>query len=80
MAWGLHDSVEFEKHGRPAVTVITTAFATAATARASVLGLPDHPTVAIEHPLASRVPAEVDALAAAVAAAVAAGLAPRGEG
>jgi hypothetical protein len=74
VAWGLHDSVQFEKQGRPAVTVITTAFETAAGVRAVVLGLPDHPTVMVDHPLTGRSPAEVEAMAGAAAARVAAGL------
>jgi hypothetical protein len=74
VAWGLHDSVEIEGRGRPAVTVVTEAFETAAAARAGVLGLPDHRAVVVEHPLASRTHAEVEKMAAAAVARVAAGL------
>ena len=74
MTWGLHDSVEIEKTGRPAVTVVTEAFETAAAARAAVLGLPEHPRVIVEHPLASRTPSEVEKVASAAAARIAAGL------
>jgi hypothetical protein len=74
VTWGLHDSIEIEKTGRPAVTVVTEAFQTAARARAGVLGLPEHPTVIVEHPLASRTPSEVEKIAAAAAARIAAGL------
>ena len=74
MTWGLHDSVEIEKQGRPAVTVVTEAFQAAAEARAAVLGLPEHPRVIIEHPLASRMPSEVEKVAIAAAARIAAGL------
>lgn len=74
MTWGLHDSVDVERKGRPAVTVVTEAFVVAATARASVLGLPEHPRVVVEHPLASRTLPEVEQMAAAAAARVAAGL------
>ena len=74
MTWGLHDSVEIERHGRPAVTVVTEAFRTAALARAAVLGLPEHPAVIVEHPLASRTPSEVEKVAVAAAARIAAGL------
>ena len=59
-----HDSVEFEKQGRPAVTIVTTAFKTAVQSRLNGLGLPDHPTVVTDHPLASRSLAEVNAMAA----------------
>ena len=84
MAWGLHDSVEIEKQGRPAVTVVTEAFQTAAVARAAVLGLPDHPRVIVEHPLASRTPSEVEKIAVEAAARIVASLSrqatsPRGE-
>ncbi len=41
------------------MTILTEAFATAATLRARSLGMPDHPTVVVEHPLASRTKAEV---------------------
>ena len=79
MTWGLHDSVEIEKTGRPAVTVVTEAFQTAAAARAAVLGLPEHPRVIVEHPLASRTPSEVEKIAVAAAARIAAGLSGRAE-
>ena len=71
MTWGLHDSVEIEKTGRPAVTVVTEAFQTAADARAAVLGLPEHPRVIVEHPLASRTPSEIEKVAVAAAARIA---------
>ena len=53
-AWGLHDGIEFEKKGRPAVTVITHAFIHAAQLRAQALGLTEHPVVVIDHPIASK--------------------------
>jgi len=77
VTWGLHDSVEMEQHGRPAVTVVTEAFEAAAVARAAALGLPDHPRVTVSHPLASRRRDEVSEMAAAAAAAVAAALMKR---
>ena len=66
-----------EQQGRPAVTVVTEAFETAAVARAAVLGLPDHPRVLVAHPLASRRAAELETMAAAAAASVAAALLKR---
>src|SRR5438034_9379497 len=60
--------------GRPAVTVVTEAFQTAADARAAVLGMPEHPRVIVEHPLASRTPSEIEKVAVAAAARIAAGL------
>jgi hypothetical protein len=56
------------------VTVLTTAFETAAAARAGVLGLPDHKTVIVPHPLASCTPPEVHAMAVAAVDRVVAGL------
>ena len=77
MAWGLHDSVEMEQQGRPAVTVVTEAFEAAAVARAVALGLPDHPRVSVPHPLASRRGDEVEKMAAAAVASVAAAIVKR---
>jgi hypothetical protein len=57
------------------VTVLTEAFQAAATARASALGLPDHPTVVVEHPLASRTALEVEKMAVAAADRIVAALA-----
>ena len=74
MTWGLHDSVEMEQQGRPAVTLVTEAFEGAAVARAAALGLPDHPRVAVAHPLASRRADEVERMAAAAVAPVVAAL------
>jgi len=74
VAWGLHDSVEMERQGRPAVTVITQAFEVAAAMRAGVLGLPEHPTVVVEHPLASRTVADVETMVDAAVGRIAAAL------
>jgi hypothetical protein len=56
------------------VFVLTTAFLTATQARKRVLGMEDHPIVAMKHPLASRSEAELPAIAAEMADAIAAGL------
>ena len=45
------------------MTVITEAFKTAATIRAKTLGMPQHPVVVVEHPMASKTEAEVLAMA-----------------
>jgi hypothetical protein len=66
-----------EQQGRPAVTVVTEAFQAAAVARAAALGLPDHPRVAIAHPLASRRGDDVERLAVAAVAPVVAALVKR---
>jgi hypothetical protein len=46
--------------------------------RAGVLGLPEHPTVVVEHPIASRTLPEVRTMAEAAVDRVAAGLAREG--
>lgn len=56
------------------MTVITSAFTTAARARAAVLGLGDHPIVVIEHPMASRTRAAMRAIAERLVDEIAAGL------
>ena len=56
------------------MTVVTQAFEMAATMRAGVLGLPDHPTVVIGHPIASRARADVVQMADTALARVVAGL------
>jgi hypothetical protein len=43
-----------EKRGRAAATVITQGFVKAAEIRAQALGMPAHPVVIIDHPIASK--------------------------
>jgi hypothetical protein len=45
------------------VTVLTEAFRTASVIRAKTLGMPDHPTVVLEHPMASKTEAQVLSMA-----------------
>jgi hypothetical protein len=45
------------------VTVLTEAFRTAATIRAKTLGMPQHPTVVLEHPMASKTETQVRGMA-----------------
>lgn len=45
------------------MTVITEAFKNAAVIRAKVLGMPEHPRVILEHPLASKTEAEMLSMA-----------------
>jgi hypothetical protein len=73
-AWGLHDGIEAEKRGRAAVTVITQAFTQAARIRAEALGLPEHPVVVVEHPLASKNREQAQQLAQSSVEAVVRGL------
>jgi hypothetical protein len=56
------------------VTVLTEAFQAAAKIRARTLGMPDHPTVVLEHPMASKTHAEIQAMAERFVAAIAGGL------
>ena len=63
MTWGLHDSIAFEKRNVPAVNVITAVFKPVARLRAEVLEMPGHPTVELDHPIASKTEAEMVALA-----------------
>ena len=56
------------------MTVITSAFVAAARARGKVLGMPHHPFVVVEHPLASRTPEQVRAMAEAALEEVVRGL------
>ena len=54
----MHDAVEIERRGKPAAVVITDKFVVTARARAEVLGVPDYPMAAVEHPI-GRLPDEV---------------------
>lgn len=47
----------------PAVTVITHAFTEAAHHRGRAIGMPDHPVVSIDHPIASKTPEQARELA-----------------
>ena len=58
--------------------MVTAAFETAASMRAGVLGLPEHPTVVVEHPIASRTHPEVWTMAEIAVPRVAAGLGRQG--
>jgi hypothetical protein len=57
------------------VTVLTEAFKTASAIRAKTLGMPGHPTVVLEHPMASKTPAEILSMAERFVDAIASGLA-----
>ena len=54
--------------------VITTAFEGAARARLGVLGMKNHPIVAMRHPLGTRTPEELRGIAAEIVEAIAHGL------
>ena len=57
------------------MTLITTAFETAAHARAHILGMENLAIVSMAHPLASKSAAEVKAIAEQIVGAIAQGLA-----
>ena len=54
--------------------MLTEAFRTASVIRAKTLGMPDHPTVVLEHPMASKTEAQVLAMAERFVDQIAAGL------
>jgi hypothetical protein len=56
------------------VTVITEAFRVASTIRARTLGMPQHPVVVVEHPMASKTKPEVLAMAERFVDAIVSGL------
>ena len=47
------DAIKFEKHGVPAVAVVTQPFVPTATAVADMNGMPDYPFVVVAHPFGS---------------------------
>ena len=49
--------------GRPAATVLTEGFAKSAELRSKVLGMPTHPKVFVDHPLASKTIEQVNNMA-----------------
>lgn len=57
----MHDAVELEKRGIPAVAIATTVFMNSAVAHAKAYGRPDYESVAIEHPISGRPKDEVEA-------------------
>jgi hypothetical protein len=59
----VHDSVFFEDHGIPTVTIISTEFERAARAQADALGASDLQTVMVAHPVQPLTRDEVRALA-----------------
>ncbi|MBI10890.1 MAG: hypothetical protein CMM55_15355 [Rhodospirillaceae bacterium] len=49
--------------GRPAATVLTEGFAKSAELRSKILGMPSHPKVFVDHPLASKTVEQVQDMA-----------------
>ena len=59
----VHDTVEFEKRGIPATTVITQAFRNAAVFQFRAKGMPGHAYIELPHPISNLKPDEMRALA-----------------
>ena len=49
----VHDTIEFEKLGIPATTVITTAFTNAAVFQFRAKGMEGHPYIELPHPVSN---------------------------
>ena len=49
----MHDGIEFEKNGIPAVVICTDPFVTSAVAMSKMKGIPEYPFAVMEHPLGS---------------------------
>ena len=61
----MHDGISFEQLGKRAIVICTEPFEVTARNIARTLGIPDYPFVTVEHPIGSRRPDEIEALAAA---------------
>jgi hypothetical protein len=59
----LHDGIELEGMGIPAVAVATHEFAAAARAQAAALGRPDYDAVYVAHPIQDQNHSEIQARA-----------------
>ena len=55
----VHDTVEFEKRGIPATTIITQAFKNAAVFQFRAKGMDGHPYIELPHPISSLTPAQM---------------------
>jgi hypothetical protein len=71
---GLHDVVDFEARGRPAVLVASDVFRDTAAVQAHRLGQPALRRVFVPHPVQDRSDAELEAMAENVVAEVVAAL------
>jgi hypothetical protein len=58
----VHDTIEFEKRGIPATTVITQAFRSAAIFQFKGKGMEGHPYVELPHPFSNLKPDEMERL------------------
>jgi hypothetical protein len=58
----VHDTIELEKRGIPATTVITAAFRSAALFQFKGKGMEGHPYVELPHPISNLKPDEMERL------------------
>ena len=58
----VHDTIEFEKRGIPATTIITSAFRNAAVFQFKSKGMEGHAYVEMPHPVSNLTPAQMQAL------------------
>ena len=58
----VHDTIELEKRGIPATTVITQAFRSAAVFQFKGKGMEGHPYVELPHPISNLKPDEMEQL------------------
>ena len=59
----MHDTIQLENWGIPAVPVATHEFTLPARAQAAALGRPDFDAVYVEHPIQDQTPQEIEARA-----------------
>ena len=55
----MHDTIEFEKRGIPATTIITAAFKNAAVFQYRAKGMDGHPYIELPHPISHLKPEEL---------------------
>ena len=66
----MHDTVWFERHGKPSLFIASSAFAEAAQTQADALGLPDVRRIFVPHPIQDATDDEMRAKADAIVQAV----------
>lgn len=55
----VHDTIEFEKRGIPATTIITQAFKNTAVFQFRAKGMDGHPYIELPHPISNLTPAQM---------------------
>jgi hypothetical protein len=72
--WGMHDAVEFERRGVPAVSLATALYEHLVAATARAQGMPDAKRVILPHPLEGTPNVDIEAIARRVVGPVVAAL------